>query len=81
MDLTPGDRLTLEGVSLKGKNRIRELGDKWVVVQTATPREWLKDRVAITPVATPKFPYIRFIHPTRDEHFKILAVSKGDEGS
>jgi len=41
MDIRVSDLLTLEGKSLKGKNRVREHGSKWVVVK-------LSDKVSVS---------------------------------
>jgi hypothetical protein len=69
-----GEIVVVEGVSLKGKNRVRELGRKWRVVETHTPSEHLRGRIAIAPAIHPKMPYIRFIDPVQDEHFRILEI-------
>lgn len=35
LDVEAGQELTLQGKSLKGKNRVRELGSLWVVLRVA----------------------------------------------
>lgn len=37
LDIAPGDRLLLEGRTLKLKNRIREHGDVWEVLKIGSP--------------------------------------------
>lgn len=77
-DVKVGDVLILKGRTLKGKNRVREHGERWKVVETATPREFLQGRLAIVPVKTPKMPYLRFFDPLHDEHLEIVKVEDED---
>ena len=72
--LHPGDVVTVRGKTLKGKNRVREMGDEWRVVETATPKQFLGDRVAIVPVSNPGL-YLRFLDPLSDEHLEITDIA------
>jgi hypothetical protein len=76
MELGHGDLVQLKGRSLKGKNRIREMGTVWKVMETQTPLALRGERWCITPVIKPPNPYIRFLHPTQDPDFEVIDVEK-----
>jgi len=65
--------MKLRGKTQKGKNRIRELGDHWLVAAErdsvlfdSRPGPWL----LVFPVGIPE--KARWIHGTHDNHFEIL---------
>lgn len=65
--------MILKGKTLKGKNRIRELGAEWDIVTTANtvlfdarPGPWL----AIAPRSNPDA--WRWIHAHHDDNFEIV---------
>ena len=63
-----GDTITVVGVSSKGKNRVRELGDQWTVVK------FDGDRVDIRPVSEPVgvvWTKSRWIKVNKDPDFRI----------
>jgi hypothetical protein len=68
------DMLTLKGKTLKGKNRVREHGENWVVLkvrdsvlfdQRAGP--WLR----VAPQSAPSLGQSRWVHATADDNFTI----------
>ena len=71
-----GDTIKLKGISLKGKNRIRECGEEWVIQKIAQDTPYRdKGDMLITPVVqrspfTKKFPEIRWI-AKHDKDFEI----------
>lgn len=79
IDVKVGDKVTLEGVSKKGKERIKQWGEKgWVVAKitdrvifSSEPGPWLfvengNDRAS------------RWIHERRDGDFRIVGSSTSD---
>lgn len=60
--------LTLEGITLKGKNRIHKHGKTWRVLRADETTEAL----LIEPLVNHPH-YMRWINPQSDEHFKISA--------
>jgi hypothetical protein len=65
--------MKLKGKTLKGKNRIRELGEDWDLVTTANsvlfdarPGPWL----AVAPRSKPN--EWRWIHSRHDDNFEIV---------
>lgn len=69
-DPRAGDLLTLRGKTLKGKNRVREHGETWVVVK-AHPVLGLH----VEPeVQRNRWPEKRWINPTNDPNFEITSV-------
>lgn len=75
--------LTLKGKTLKGKNRIRELGDQWIVCL-------YRDAVSFSPIRRPgggwlliaplaNSEMVRWILLNDDPDFKVLLVKQIDE--
>lgn len=65
--------MILKGKTLKGKNRIRELGSEWELVTTANnvlfesrPGPWL----CVCPKGNPS--QGRWVHATHDDNFEII---------
>lgn len=61
--------ITLKGKTLKGKNRIREHGNRWVVVTPADP--FHKDKILIHPEGNSL--ELRWIHPVNDKDFEVIS--------
>lgn len=73
-----GKIITLKGKSGKGKNRVRELGDEWEIVEISdgvlfsdVPGPWYK----VSPSSRSDDDKDRWIHSKNDEHF-IVKESK-----
>lgn len=60
--------LTLEGITLKGKNRVREHGKFWRVLKISD--DMMPGMVCIEPV--PRATDMRWINPLSDKHFKVV---------
>jgi len=74
-----GDTLTLSGITKHGKNRVREQGAKWMVIELKT----VKHRMSTFPVGTPiallaavsdPHKHWRWIRQTNDKNFQIDEV-------
>ncbi len=68
----PGDVVLLSGTSGKGKNRVRELGNRWIVERVSHVAllvfpEYQRDHDAR---------YERWVRPVGDEHFAIDGVER-----
>lgn len=70
-----GDILTLRGKTLKGKNRIREHGDRWRVIKIADgTNSWIpKGNIFLESLSVDPFgnPDCRWINPVGDQHFEV----------
>lgn len=83
-----GDVITLRGKTLKGKNRIREHGDKWIVCEVdrsvisrnlgilIAPAGYLNGEGGSLNVGASLIRvtdgYARWLHPTKDFHFQVV---------
>lgn len=71
MSLAKNSVILLNGLTQKGKNRIRENGEEWTVVEirqsvlfTSEPGPWIL-------IESNKTKHIRWIHSTHDKDFSI----------
>jgi|HubBroStandDraft_6_1064221.scaffolds.fasta_scaffold298177_2 hypothetical protein len=80
--MKPEDIIILKGKTLKGKNRIREHGDKWVIfmVGDELPLKFLHGKILIVPekdwnnkeAFENGWKEMRWIHPTNDPDFEVI---------
>jgi len=56
----------LQGISLKGKNRIREHGEIWDIIQ--------QDKDCLLIQSQINYNYVRWIKEKNDPHFVIIAL-------
>lgn len=73
-DFYIGDTITLIGKSQKGKNRIRENGGEWIVLQSSRGLPDCKDTLLLVEPLTqkdPQRPYVRWVDIFNDPHFEI----------
>ena len=64
-----GVTITLKPITHKGKNRIREHGDQWKVLDISND-----NRVLVTPIIDGEIRfegYLRWVFLTKDPHFEI----------
>lgn len=66
MNFKVGRILILRGKTLRGKNRIKEFGNKWEILTIGPSGKTL----LIKPI-TQSDAYMRWIQITNDEHFEI----------
>lgn len=70
VDFQVGDSLQLRGKTLKGKNRVHERGDTWIVKNISEGTPWIeKGMLFIEPWSGGDS---RWIKPTNDPHFEII---------
>lgn len=66
--------MTLRGVSLKGKNRIREFGSEWELVEVmAGNGSHLTDQVLVVATSDTRLNSLRWIKKTNDPDFEIIS--------
>lgn len=75
MTFEVGQIITLRGRSLKGKNRIRELGTEWDILSICEEDFAFKKKgdLRIAPVLEDDHD-ARWIHPTQDKDFEIVVI-------
>jgi hypothetical protein len=73
MNINVGDRIVVIGISLKGKNRVKEFGDEWEVTKIANDAVCLLSPGPFLFVEGKK-KWFRWISKENDFHFKIIAV-------
>lgn len=71
-----GDIVLLVGKSLKGKNRVREHGDQWEIVdvtRAGKPMGRANGDLLVEPViqSNPQKPEMRWVRPTNDPDFEV----------
>jgi hypothetical protein len=69
-----GDIITLKGKSLKGKNRVREQGDQWIVNKADRPLVNNSTLLLIRPIVdkdNDHDPRLRWVFPANDKDFEI----------
>jgi hypothetical protein len=66
--------IRLEGKSLKGKNRIREWGEWWIVRPRPAQTQAPADQILLESInERGGHRDTRWIHPTKDPHFAIIS--------
>ena len=72
-----GDIVIVEGISQKGKNRVRELGNEWKVIKVSQNVLFSQEKCDWVLVA-PSFdsPKFRWVKKFGDDDFRILALKK-----
>lgn len=73
-----GDLLELSGKTLKGRNRINEHGNQWVITDIAHGHPFVHEGdLCIEPVEQKgRFPEGRWISRSNDPNFEIVGVRK-----
>jgi len=75
MKLFAGDIIKLSGKSRHGKNRIRENGDLWKVINTdGQDSSVLSTKICVIPVDMERRENWRWIDIPEDEHMEIVAT-------
>lgn len=68
--------MILKGLTQKGKNRIRELGNEWEIVRETDSVGFSSEKgpwLLITPVTSYNVDHDRWIHGKQDKDFEILS--------
>jgi len=65
--------MILEGITRHGKNRVREQGAEWRVIQIAVGVQFSAERGPWFLLQSVKSPqHMRWVHDNHDEHFRIV---------
>lgn len=70
-----GTEIVLKGKTQKGKNRIREIGEKWVVVRIDKSVLFSNQEgpwMLVRPHGDKNNSRARWVHPKRDENFEVV---------